>query len=42
MIMTMCHQVPSMLAVMHHLGMFYLWHAFNVTTNAGQLICGTP
>jgi len=28
-----------MLEVMHHLGMFYYWHLWNVTTDAGRIVC---
>jgi hypothetical protein len=33
-----CQQVPSMVQVMHHLGLFYLWHQFN-TIPLARVIC---
>lgn len=34
-----CHQVPSPTVVMHRLGLFYYWHIWNVTGNAGRIVC---
>jgi hypothetical protein len=38
MLALICHQVPSMLSVMHHLGIFYIWRQFNVPDIA-HVIC---
>lgn len=35
----LCHQVPSALTVMHHLGMFYYWHVWNVVPTLGRIVC---
>lgn len=35
----LCQQFPSALHVMQHLGMFYQWHIWNVTTGDGRIFC---
>lgn len=35
----LCEQFPSMIQVMHHVGMFFYWHIWNVTTGGGRIIC---
>jgi hypothetical protein len=38
MIAALCHQIPSMAAVMHSLGIFYIWHAFQQIALA-RVVC---
>jgi hypothetical protein len=38
MLTALCHQVPPATAVMHHLGIFYLWHQFG-TTPVARMVC---
>lgn len=34
-----CHQIPSALVVMHHLGLFYSWHIWNPIPALGRIVC---
>jgi predicted TIM-barrel fold metal-dependent hydrolase len=38
MLSAICHQVPSMAVVMHHLGLFYYWHVWNMIPQA-RIVC---
>lgn len=33
-----CYQVPGALVVMHHLGLFFFWHVWNVIPVA-RVVC---
>ena len=37
----MCHQVPSIAVVIHHLGLFYYWHIWNILDTA-RIVCLKP